>query len=702
MRDHVLDEHHVGVVVFPGAGLRGRRRRRALTDCSDPSHRRYSLLGSPALSTPAPITIARFRFTFAILSSSPLPIPPTGIDWQPCRPRADTTDRRKIILAIGGMTCASCAARVEKRLNQLDGVVATVNFATEQAAVDFPAGVSPDDLVAAVEEDRLHRHAARGADDGADAHRRCRRDRAAARRRLLVSAVLTVPVVLLSMVPALQFDYWQWLSLALAAPGRRCGARGRSTGPRGPTCATARRRWTRSSRSALLAAFGWSLYALFCGDAGTPGMTMPFELTIARRRAAQHLPRGRRGGHGVHPGRPLLRGARQAPRGRRAAGAARAGRQGRRGAARRTPSVRIPIDQLAVGDLFVVRPGREDRHRRRRRGGHLGGRRVACSPASRCRSRSVPATPSSAPPSTPADGWWCAPPASAPTPSWPRWPGSSSDAQNGKAPVQRLADRISGGVRARRHRAGAATLGVLAGHRRSGRRRVHRRGRRADHRLPVRARAGHADRAAGRHRPRRAARHPHQGPEVLESTRRIDTVVLDKTGTVTTGRMTLSTSCTPPATRPAPTCCGSPAPSRTPPSTRSAGRSPRAPPRPGRCRRSTDFDNLEGLGVHGVVDGHAVARRALQLAARRVGADAARRARSAAGRRRGRRARPRSWSAGTARIRARARRRRHRQGRPRAHADRRAARPRPHAGAAHRRQRGARPTRSPPRSASTR
>ena len=115
-----------------------------------------------------------------------------------------------------------------------------------------------------------------------------------------------------------------------------------------------------------LAAFGWSLWALFFGTAGMPGMTHPFEFTIdPRGRVGQHLPGGRGRGDRVHPGRPLLRGALQAPRRRRAAGPAGARRQGRRGAARRREK-RDP-DRPARGRRPVRRPARrEDRHRRRR------------------------------------------------------------------------------------------------------------------------------------------------------------------------------------------------------------------------------------------------------------------------------------------------------------------------------------------------
>ncbi|HMA45601.1 MAG TPA: cation transporter, partial [Frankiaceae bacterium] len=127
-------------------------------------------------------------------------------------------------LAVGGMTCASCAARIERKLNRLDGARATVNFATETATVAYdPAAVTPDELVAVVEATgytaRLPQPPAPAEPASADEARDADRDEAAAlRQRLVVSAVLTVPVVVLAMVPVWQFRFWQWLSLTLAAP----------------------------------------------------------------------------------------------------------------------------------------------------------------------------------------------------------------------------------------------------------------------------------------------------------------------------------------------------------------------------------------------------------------------------------------------------------------------------------------------------
>src|ERR1041384_4833623 len=121
-------------------------------------------------------------------------------------------------LQIGGMTCASCAARIEKKLNKIDGVTATVNFATEKARVEYVGDLSADQLVHTIEDagytvelpkpDTLEPEGDSEAEDPT----------ASLRRRLLISLVLTVPVIAMAMIPALQFTNWQWLSLTLAAP----------------------------------------------------------------------------------------------------------------------------------------------------------------------------------------------------------------------------------------------------------------------------------------------------------------------------------------------------------------------------------------------------------------------------------------------------------------------------------------------------
>ena len=190
---------------------------------------------------------------------------------------------RSVELAIGGMTCASCAARVEKRLNKIDGVTATVNLATETARVSFPGTVSPDELVAAVEQ-AGYAAALPAAAEPASAEPAggpqpvAEQDEAASlRQRLLVSLVLTVPVVVLAMAPAAQFRNWQWASLALASPVAVWGA--------WPfhRAAFINARHGAVTMDTLIsagvgAAYLWSLYELFFGTAGQPGMHMGFAL----------------------------------------------------------------------------------------------------------------------------------------------------------------------------------------------------------------------------------------------------------------------------------------------------------------------------------------------------------------------------------------------------------------------------------------
>ncbi|MBT1683101.1 heavy metal translocating P-type ATPase [Curtobacterium flaccumfaciens] len=184
---------------------------------------------------------------------------------------------RTVELDITGMTCASCANRIERKLGKLPGVTATVNYATEKAQVQVAAEgtADPEALIAAVESAGYGATvpappAAADADPAVDED-----PTGPLRRRLVVSAVLAVPVVVLSMVPALQFPNWQWLALTLAAPVAVWGA-----------LPFHRAAWVNARHGAatmdtlvsvgVLAAFGWSLYALFFGDAGTTGMHMTF------------------------------------------------------------------------------------------------------------------------------------------------------------------------------------------------------------------------------------------------------------------------------------------------------------------------------------------------------------------------------------------------------------------------------------------
>ncbi len=180
-----------------------------------------------------------------------------------------------VVLAVGGMTCASCAMRVEKKLNKLPGVVATVNYATENATIELPTELSINDAIAAVESaGYTAKELAHSGDEQGEI-----KDSAEVvlRNRLVISSILTVPVVLMAMIPALQFDYWQWLSLTLASPVVIWGA-----------LPFHRATWTNLRHGAatmdtlismgVIAAYTWSLYALFFGGAGETGMKMEFTL----------------------------------------------------------------------------------------------------------------------------------------------------------------------------------------------------------------------------------------------------------------------------------------------------------------------------------------------------------------------------------------------------------------------------------------
>lgn len=202
-------------------------------------------------------------------------------------PSAGTSE---VELLIGGMTCASCAARVEKKLNRMDGVTATVNYATEKAKVTYPGGVQVADLIATVvktgytAEEPAPPQPQPAQEAGPDRDP----ELAALRHRLLVSVLLAAPVVLLAMVPALQFDNWQWLSLTLAAPVVVWGG-----------WQFHRAAWTNARHGAAtmdtlvsvgtLAAFGWSLWALFFGDAGMAGMHDEFRFTVSRMDSASTI-----------------------------------------------------------------------------------------------------------------------------------------------------------------------------------------------------------------------------------------------------------------------------------------------------------------------------------------------------------------------------------------------------------------------------
>lgn len=446
----------------------------------------------------------------------------------------------EVELSIGGMTCASCAARVEKKLNRMDGVTATVNYATEKAKVSYPEGVRVADLIATVVKTGYTAEeppppptgapepAATAAEDP---------ELVSLRERLVVSVLLALPVVLMSMVPALQFDNWQWLSLTLAAPVVVWGAL-----PFHRAAFTNARHGAATMDTLVsvgtLAAFGWSLWALFWGHAGMPGMRHGFELTVARTDGSSTIYLEVAAGVVAF----ILLGRYLEARSKRRAGAAlRALMElGARDVAvlRDGREVRVPVERLTAGDRFVVRPGEKIATD----GTVVEG--ASAVDASMLTGESVPVDVTVGSVVTGATvnaGGRLVVEATrvGSDTQLARMARLVEDAQNGKAEVQRLADRVSGvfvpvvlliavgtfavwlGATGDTAAAFTAAVAVLI--------------------IACPCALGLATPTALMVGTGRGAQLGIliRGPEVLESTRRVDTVVLDKTGTVTTGRMTL-------------------------------------------------------------------------------------------------------------------------------------------------------------------
>ncbi|WP_345982168.1 heavy metal translocating P-type ATPase [Streptomyces sp. DSS69] len=569
-------------------------------------------------------------------------------------------------LMIGGMTCASCAARVEKKLNRMDGVTATVNYATEKARVTFAEGLELSDLVATVEKTgytarplarpKPGRKPGQGQGQGPEqrseqgpeheqnpehgaAHKPERRPApeqepeqapaptppdaspdaspdaaeaeqaaslAALRQRLIVSAALSAPVVLLAMIPALQFDNWQWLSLTLAAPVVIWGG-----------LPFHRATWTNLRHGAAtmdtlvsmgtLAAFGWSLWALFLGDAGMPGMRHGFDLTVSRADASSTIYLEVAAGVITF----ILLGRYLEARAKRKSGAALRALMhlGAKDVAvlRGGTEVRVPADRLVVGDRFVVRPGEKIA---------TDGRVVEGSSAvdaSMLTGESVPvevAAGDSVTGATINAGGRLVVETTriGSDTQLARMARLVEDAQNGKAAAQRLADRISAvfvpavivlalgtlcfwlATGAGPTAAFTAAVAVLI--------------------IACPCALGLATPTALMVGTGRGAQLGIliKGPEVLETTRRVDTIVLDKTGTVTTGKMTLLTTHTAEGTNENDVL-------------RLAGAVEHSSEHPiaqavatgavDRLDGTTlptpeDFTNIPGLGVQGVVEGHTV------------------------------------------------------------------------------------------------
>ncbi|SED29321.1 cation-translocating P-type ATPase [Streptomyces sp. KS_5] len=456
----------------------------------------------------------------------------------PASGSADRAAASDVELLIGGMTCASCAARVEKKLNRMDGVTATVNYATEKAKVSYPAGIEVADLIAVVERTGYT------AEEPAPPQPAPERDQApedpelaSYRGRLIVSALLAVPVIALSMIPALQFDNWQWLALTLASPVVVWGGL-----PFHRAAFTNARHGAATMDTLIsmgtLAAFGWSLWALFLGDAGMPGMHDTFEFTASRVDGASQIYLEVASGVVTF----ILLGRYLEARSKRRAGAAlRALMElGAKDVAvlRDGREVRVPVERLAVGDRFVVRPGEKIATD----GTVVEG--ASAVDAALLTGESVPVDVTTGDAVTGATvnaGGRLVVEATrvgADT-RLARMARLVEDAQNGKAEVQRLADRISAVFVPAVIVLAVATFGAWLGL--------------TDDAVAAFTAAvavliiacpcalGLATPTALMVGTGRGAQLGIiiKGPEVLESTRRVDTVVLDKTGTVTTGRMTL-------------------------------------------------------------------------------------------------------------------------------------------------------------------
>ncbi len=503
-------------------------------------------------------------------------------------------------LTIDGMTCASCAARIEKKLNKLDGVSASVNYATESAHVSVtdPA-VDTETLISTVE--KLGYSAALPRLDAEPPAAALDPETAMWRQRLLVSGALALPVLLMSMIPALQFDNWQWLALTLASPVAVWGA--------WPFhhAAWVNLRHGATTMDTLIsvgvgAAYLWSVYALFFGDAGMPGMTMSLSLTASGSEdiylevasvvtvfivAGRYLERRAKQESGAALRALLSLGAKDVA-------ILREGRE-----------ERIPIEQLAVGDLFIVRPGEQIA---------TDGVVVEGSSAvdtSMLTGESVPVEVGVDDPvvgaTVNAGGRLVvrATRIGADT-QLAQMAALVSAAQAGKAPVQRLADRVAAifvpvvmaiaaatwvgwyiatGSTAEAFTSAVAVLiiacpcalglatptALLVGT-----------GRGAQLGIVIR------------------------GPEILESTRSIDTIVLDKTGTVTTGRMSVTDAVALPGTEQTELL-------RIAGAVEDASEHPVARAITAHAREAVGalpavdgFANHGGRGVVGVVDNHAV------------------------------------------------------------------------------------------------
>ncbi|HTE59990.1 MAG TPA: heavy metal translocating P-type ATPase [Solirubrobacteraceae bacterium] len=507
-------------------------------------------------------------------------------------------------LPITGMTCASCANRIERKLNKLDGVTATVNYATEKATVDYDAAaVAPEQLVAAVEAAGYQAVLPSAEPSGSAAQEAD--ETAPLRQRLLVSLALTLPVLAMAMIPPLQFESWQWLSLTLAAPVVIWGA-----------LPFHRAAWANLKHATatmdtlislgVLAAFAWSVYALFIGDAGMPGMKMGFDLIPERGAGADEIYLEVASAVTVF----ILAGRYFEARAKRRAGAALTAllELGPKDVAildADGTERRVAVEQLQVGDRFVVRPGEkvatdgileagtsavdqslltgESVPVEKQPGDEVAGASVNAGGRLVVRATKVGADTALG-----------------------QIAKLVTDAQAGKAPVQRLADRVSGVFVPVVIGIALATLGFWIG---SG----------EDLTFAFTAAVavliiacpcalGLATPTALLVGTGRGAQLGLliKGPEILESTRTVDTIVLDKTGTITTGKMSLVDVALAAGEDRAQVLAlaGALEHASEHPIAQAVANAARE--ELGALPAVEGFTNREGLGVEGVVDGHGV------------------------------------------------------------------------------------------------
>ena len=515
--------------------------------------------------------------------------------------------QQTVALEIGGMTCASCAARIGKRLNKIEGVEANVNYATERATITFPDSISAEELIGQIEAVGYTAALPRPADTAAPAGEESSDEdtpNRAIRDRLIGSTLLTIPVLALSMITPLQFNSWQWLTFALAWPVVLWGA-----------WPFHRAAWMNLRHGAAtmdtlisvgtLAAFGWSVYALFWGSAGMPNMKMSFSFTIERGGGQGEIYLEVASAVTVF----ILAGRYFESRAKRKSGAALRALldMGAKDVAvlRDGAEVRIPVGQLTVGDRFVVRPGEKVAT------DGIVQEGSSAIDASLLTGESVPVEVE---PGSPVTGATVnaggrlivqATRVGADT-ALAQIARLVTEAQNGKATVQRLADKISAVFVPVVIALAVGTLGYWLG---------------TGETAPASFTAAVAvliiacPCALGLATPTallvgtgRGAQLGIliKGPQVLESTRRIDTVVLDKTGTVTTGRMALvdvvpvGDTTVDEVLR----LVGAVEVASEHPIAQAIADGAREAV--GELAHAEDFASLQGLGVQGVVDGHAI------------------------------------------------------------------------------------------------